>query len=161
MSKRLGTVAVGGTFDELHKGHRALLQKAFKVGEHVLIGLVSDEFVERLGKTHETAPFDQRMEELKTFLKDHGFMDRVEIIPLNNAYGVTLSKDRIEGLVVSRQTEFMADDINKRRVEMRLPPLQVFIVEMVPSQDDWPISTTRIRHGEIDREGRLLRKRQE
>ena len=45
--KEFKKVAVGGTFDQLHRGHRALLGKAFEVGDKVVIGLTSDAFVER------------------------------------------------------------------------------------------------------------------
>ncbi|MEM2673784.1 MAG: adenylyltransferase/cytidyltransferase family protein, partial [Candidatus Bathyarchaeia archaeon] len=40
---RFRVVAVGGTFDELHKGHKTLLMTAFEHGENVLIGLCTDE----------------------------------------------------------------------------------------------------------------------
>ena len=43
--KKFKKVAVGGTFDELHSGHKALINKAFEVGEKVVIGLSSGEFV--------------------------------------------------------------------------------------------------------------------
>jgi pantetheine-phosphate adenylyltransferase len=38
------TVATGGTFDILHKGHYTLLLKAFEVGKQVIIGISSDEY---------------------------------------------------------------------------------------------------------------------
>ncbi|MCK5414405.1 MAG: adenylyltransferase/cytidyltransferase family protein, partial [Thermoplasmata archaeon] len=40
----MARVAVGGTFEIIHIGHRALLAKAFAVavGDEVLIGLTSD-----------------------------------------------------------------------------------------------------------------------
>jgi cytidyltransferase-like protein len=158
--KKLGTVAVGGTFDEFHKGHKALLLKAFEVGEKVIIGLCSDEFAEKLGKPHVTASYRKRLEELKAFLHERGFFDSAKIIPLNDAYGITLSKGCIQALVVSKETEPMALKINKKRNALRLPPLKIVVIDMVPSENHVSISTTRIHRGEIDREGRLLKVRQ-
>jgi pantetheine-phosphate adenylyltransferase len=160
MQKKLKTVAVGGTFDELHKGHRILLMRAFEIGEKVLIGLSSDEFAERLGrqKSHAIACYEKRLAELKEFLRRNDFLERAEIIPLNDAYGVTLSRDVLDALVVSRETEYMAQEINKKREKKGLEPLKIVVVEMVPAENHVPISTTRIRRGEIDREGHLLKR---
>jgi len=157
LTKKFKTVAVGGTFDEFHKGHRTLLMKAFEIGQQVLIGLCSDEFVRKLGKPHITAPYEQRLEELKAFLREHGFFERAKILPLNDAYGVTLSKGCLEALVVSKETEPTALKINEERKRRDLPPLHIIVIDMVPSENHAPISTTRIRRGEIDREGRLLK----
>ena len=159
MEKKFKTVAVGGTFDEFHKGHRALLVKAFEVGEQVLIGLCSDELVKKLDKPHPTVPYTKRLEELKVFLREHGFLERAKIISLNDIYGVTLSKGCIEALVVSKETEPTAFKINEKRKGLGLPPLFVEIIEMVPSENHAPISTTRIYRREIDREGHLLNPR--
>ncbi|MEM3577511.1 MAG: phosphopantetheine adenylyltransferase [Candidatus Bathyarchaeia archaeon] len=156
-AKKFKTVAVGGTFDELHKGHRALLIKAFEVGEHVLIGLCSDRLVESLMKPHLTAPYSERLRELKEFLRRMGVLERAEVMPLNDPFGVTLSEGCIEALVVSRETEPMARRINAERKRRGLKPLEIVVIDMVPSENHAPISTTRIRRGEIDREGRLIR----
>ena len=67
-------VAVGGTFDKLHRGHLSLLSKAFEVGDKVVIGLSSDEFVSKMGKPHETAPYDERRRELEAYLKELGWL---------------------------------------------------------------------------------------
>jgi len=151
-------VAVGGTFDEFHKGHRALLMKAFEIGEKVLIGLCSDEFVKKMAKPHVTAPYSDRLKELKAFLKGHGFLERAQIIPLHNVYGVTLSEGCVEALVASKETELTAVEINEERRRRGLPMLDVVVIDMVPSENHVSISTTRIRRGEINREGVLLKK---
>ncbi|MEM2935637.1 MAG: adenylyltransferase/cytidyltransferase family protein [Candidatus Bathyarchaeia archaeon] len=97
MQKKFREVAVGGTFDEFHRGHRALLMKAFEVGNHVLIGLSTDEFAEKLRKPHEIANYRERLRELKVFLKKNGLLDRAEILPLNDPYGPTLSSSGSAG----------------------------------------------------------------
>jgi len=156
MGEKFRTVAVGGTFDEFHKGHRALLMKAFEVGKRVLIGLCSDRLVESLSKPHVTASYEQRLDELIRFLREKGVLERAEIMPLNDPFGVTLSEGCVEALIVSRETELMAVKINEERGRRGLPPLQIVAIDMIPSENCSPISTTRIRRGEIDREGHLL-----
>ena len=155
--KKFRKVAVGGTFDELHKGHRILLIKAFEIGERVLIGLCTDEFVEKMGKPHVTATYEERLAELRAFLKKSELNGKTEIIPLNDPYGNTLTDRCIEALVVSEETEKTAIKINQKRNEARLPPLTIVTISMVPAESCKPISTTRIRRGEMDREGRLLK----
>jgi cytidyltransferase-like protein len=154
--KKLDNVAVGGTFDELHRGHKALLQKAFDVGNSVLIGLSSDEFAAKITKPHAVAPYEERLKDLTEFLHERGWSDRAKVIALSDPYGVTLEKGVVDALVVSRETEPVAADINKKRKKMKLPPLKIFVVDMIPSENHKPISTTRIRRGEIDREGHVL-----
>ena len=155
--KKFRKVAVGGTFDELHKGHRSLLVKAFEVGEKVLIGLCTDEFVKKMGKPHVTATYETRLKELQAFLEKSNLTEKAEITPLNDPYGKTLTDKCIEALVVSEETEKIAIKINQKRNEKSLPPLKIITISMVPAENYKPISTTRIREGEIDREGHLLK----
>jgi pantetheine-phosphate adenylyltransferase len=132
--------------------------KAFEVGEKVLVGLSSDEFAEKLRrqKNHHIAHYKKRLAELEKFLKQNGFLERAEIIPLDDAYGVTLRRGCLDALIVSQETEYMAQEINKKREKKGLEPLKIIVIEMVPAENHVPISTTRIRRGEIDREGHLL-----
>jgi cytidyltransferase-like protein len=156
--KKFRKVAVGGTFDELHRGHKALLAKAFEIGEHVLIGLCSDAFVAKMGKPHMTASYEERLRELKAFLKVSGLSEKAEIVPLNDSYGVTVTDRCIDALVVSKETESTATKINEKRMEAGFPRFKVVTIGMVPAENCTPISTTRIRVGEIDREGHLLKR---
>ena len=155
--KKFKKVAVGGTFDELHRGHKTLLNKAFDIGEKVVIGLSSDEFVSKMGKPHKTAPYVERLQELETFFEKSDLAERAEIVSLNDPYGLTVSGKGLDALVVSKETEAIAEKINKIRVQTGLPSLKIISVSMVPAENCAPISTTRIRSGEIDRNGCLLK----
>lgn len=157
MKRKLKLVAVGGTFDEFHKGHRALLLKAFEIGEHVLVGVSADNLVQRMVKPHLVATYDVRVEELKGFLHKNDLLDRATIVPLHDPYGVTLTGEKLKGLIVSLETESVAIEINKKRKATGLRPLEIIVIEMIPAENSGPISTTRIRNLEIDREGHMLK----
>lgn len=157
MGRNFKTVAVGGTFDSLHKGHKTFLLKAFEVGEHILIGLCSDEFAKTLKKSHPMASYAQRLKELKAFLNQADLLARAEIVSLNDAYGPALFSESIEALVVTEETESTAIVLNKKRKTAGLPPLKIVVVDLVPAEDGLPISATRIRRGEVNKEGSLLK----
>lgn len=156
MNQRFGVVGVGGTFDELHKGHRALLLKAFELGDFVQIGLCTDRFARRLRKDHELAAYEERLSELQRFLKTRNLDARAKIIPLDDPYGPAITNEEIEAIVVSKETEPVAHAINNIRRRNQLPPLGIHVIDMVPAENHVSISTTRIRQGEIDSEGHLL-----
>ncbi len=156
--KRFKKVAVGGTFDELHRGHKTLLTQAFDLGDRVVIGLSSDELVARLVKPHITASYIERQEGLKEWLSERALSDLAEIVPLYDAYGSSIKDPEIQAIVVSEETKPTAEKINQRRQIAGLPLLEIVSIGMVPSQNCSPISTTRIRRGDMDREGRLLKK---
>jgi pantetheine-phosphate adenylyltransferase len=157
MDRKFSIVLVGGTFDEFHRGHQALIMKAFEVGERVMIGLSSDQLARELRKNHEVASYEERLEELRIFLRTQRVFDRAKIVPLDTPCGITLSTTIAEALVVSKETEHVGITINKKRKANGIKPLELVVINMVPAEDCIPISSTRIRHGEIDREGHLLK----
>jgi pantetheine-phosphate adenylyltransferase len=158
-SRPFNEVAIGGTFDVLHRGHKILLRTAFRAGDRVLIGLSRNGFVRRLVKNHRVDPYPKRKRELVSFLKRERLLDRAKIIPLDDPYGPTVKDSTVRALVVSRMTKKMADKINTIRRRRGLKPLSVVSIGMVVAEDFEPISSTRIRAGEIDREGYLERTR--
>ncbi len=158
-SRPFNEVAIGGTFDVLHRGHKILLRTAFRAGDRVLIGLSRNGFVRRLVKNHRVDPYPRRKRELVSFLKRERLLDRAKIIPLDDPYGPIIKDSTVRALVVSRMTKKMADKINTIRRRRGLKPLSVVSIGMVVAEDFEPISSTRIRAGEIDREGYLERTR--
>lgn len=154
--KRYRVVAMGGTFDVLHKGHRKLLRQAFTVGRKVMIGITSDEFARTLHKPHRFDAYAKRKRDVERLLSRWGVLSRAEIVPLEDRYGPTVRESRIEALVVSRRTLKTAYEINTRRKARGLKPLIIDPIDLIMAEDRRPISSTRIRRGRIDREGRLV-----
>ena len=153
---RLSWVSVGGTFDVMHKGHWFLLEETFNVGDKAIVGITSDDFVASMKKKHDVESYENRLKDVKEFLKEKGFIDRAEIVPLTDPFGPTIDSDEIEGIVVSEETEVTAEVINKMRVERGKKPLLIFVITMVLADDGKPISSTRVRKQEVDRHGHLI-----
>ena len=64
-----------------------------------------------------------------------------------------ISEEELEAIVVSEETLYRALEINRIRVEKGLRPLVIVVVPMVLAYDGKPISSSRIRRGEINEEG--------
>ena len=160
LEKLISVVTVGGTFDVLHKGHWFLLEEAFNVADRVLIGLTTDRFVARMGKSHPVSSYMERRAELEEWLGSRGFSERAEIVPIDDRYGPTIGNrprsNVIGGILVSEETEPGAEEINRIRVAEGKRPLLIVVVTMVMADDGVPISSTRIRRQEVDRFGRLV-----
>ena len=160
-SRSYRLVAMGGTFDVLHRGHRLLLKKAFDVGKMVTIGITSDDFARQLHKPHKIDPFESRKIELENLLRSWGVLSRARIVQLDDRFGPTIITSRIEAIVVSKRTVRTGYEINRRRRSRGLKPLAIVAIDLIKAQDRKPISSTRIRRGRIDREGRVVRKREQ
>jgi pantetheine-phosphate adenylyltransferase len=153
---RYKSVALGGTFDVFHDGHRQLLSHAFELGERVLIGITSDQLVRTLGKAHPVQNHSSRVRAVRRFLKDRGWVHRGEIHPLSDSFGPAASRKNLEAVVVTPKTLPNARKLNRERRKRRLKPLRIQTITLANAEDGTPISSTRIRNGEIDRKGRII-----
>jgi pantetheine-phosphate adenylyltransferase len=147
----MACVAIGGTFDVLHDGHKALLKKAHALGD-VIIGLVSDEMAGK--KFHVVNTYSNRKKSLIAYIKTQTGSSPL-IVALHDPYGPTLEQ-KFDYIVVSPDTRPTAQEINALRSQRGLPPIKIVCVDFVLAQDGKPISSTRIHNGEIDEHGVLL-----
>lgn len=150
-SKKYAKVAVGGTFDKFHDGHKKLLSTAFEIAERVEIGVTSDAFG---GLKGDIDSCEERIANLKSFFSDK---DNFVVIPLEDAYGTTIYDAEFDAIVVSEETEPTAVEINEIRVSKGMKPIDIVIVSFVLAYDGNPISSTRIRRGEINQSGNVIR----
>lgn len=149
-------VLVAGTFDGIHAGHEAILIAACGAGEHVTIGLTSDLFVEKFKKNQTVSPFTDRKAGLEDWISAHGYSDRALIIPIDDPYEPAASFSDLEALIVTPDTKSRGDEVNRIRKSKGLTPLVLLVVPIVSAADLRPVSSTRVRAGEIDKTGRLI-----
>jgi pantetheine-phosphate adenylyltransferase len=151
------TVATGGTFDHLHRGHLALLSRSFDVADHVVIGVTSDELAVNEGKKPDLS-YSQRVSQLERYLRRSFPGKRFTIAKLDDYFGPGIASPEIQAIVVSAETASRVPIANGLRAAKGYPPLDVIVVDYVLADDGRPISSTRIRKGEIDTEGRTRRR---
>ena len=149
-------IVVGGTFGPLHDGHKALLKEAFKLGRggEVMIGVTSDEMARV--RNRPVPSYAARVENLRRFL-DREYKDVAEfsIVEIVDPFGFTLTED-FDILVASEETYSMSMKINEEREKRGMNSIELKKVCFFPAEDGRPISSTRIKDGEIDKHGNLI-----
>ncbi|MBO7351745.1 MAG: inosine/xanthosine triphosphatase [Candidatus Methanomethylophilaceae archaeon] len=141
--------AVAGTFNILHDGHKALLDRAFEVGDRVMIGLTSDRMASQ-GR-NASVSFDVRKKELEQYLSSR---DNYTIFEIDDIYGPKEIMDNVDILVVSEETLSNGEKVNEERASRGIKPLQMSVVHLVISDDGKKISASSILEGRYSRSGK-------
>lgn len=151
--KKYKNIIYAGTFDHLHIGHKKLLDMAFEIAEHVSLGITSDEMVKNkiLSKTIEK--LEVRSKKLEEYLKERKYKKRARVFVLEDIYGPSIGKFSADALLVTKDTLKNGKKVNSERQKSGFPPLELIVAPFVLADDEKPITSERIRLGEIDRYG--------
>tara|TARA_B100001013_G_scaffold73436_2_gene39006 strand:+ start:137 stop:604 length:468 start_codon:yes stop_codon:yes gene_type:complete len=147
--------AVGGTFDILHLGHKRLLERTFELSSHVVIGITSDNFVSKLNKTTSN-DYNLRVRNLENFVKFKFPNHKFEIFKLEDYFGPASFLYDIDIIVLTTENHHRLESLNRTRTLNGLSAIISEIVDIINAKDGYPISSTRIKKGEIDSSGNLL-----
>ena len=165
------TAILGGTFTPIHNGHRALLHKAFQTATHdgpgdghVIIGLTSSDLAtetrDSAGHAKRLGSYEDRRAELQRELNilAETYTASYEIVKLEDTYGPAVTRPDADALIVSPEAKAQrrANELNEDRIERGLDRLEIHTAPFVVAEDGTRISSTRIRNGEIDPNGRIL-----
>lgn len=144
------TVAVAGTFDVIHDGHMALFNRAFELGDKVLVGITSDAMASAGRSEH--VPLGVRRPSLEKILDRFG--RSYTVFEIEDMYGPAEVMDGVDVLVVSEETLDNGVLVNKERSERGVRPLELSVVPLVVSDDGTKISASAILRGRYGRSGR-------
>ena len=126
-------VVLGGTFDLIHNGHRKLLTLAAAVCQSKLIvGITGDKMLVNKSKAYLISDIHIRSKGVKDVLNCLFPSLNVEIVPIDDPFGPTITDPNIDAIVVSSETIIGAFKINKIRNERNMRSLSV----LVSNRDD-------------------------
>jgi cytidyltransferase-like protein len=99
------TVVLGGTFDYLHPGHKILLSMACWIAsKEIIVGVSNGPMLQRKKHREWMQSFDQRIRGVSEFLARIAPGLKHSLVPIEDAYGPTITESRLQAMVVSRET---------------------------------------------------------
>lgn len=144
---------LGGTFDHFHRGHQKLLDAAFIQANEITIGLTTEMFYQHKILATEIETYATREKSIQDYLNEHGYTSQATIMKLTDIYGPALTEKNIEAIFVTEDTISGAQKINAERKKIHFPELDIVLVPFELAEDNQPITSERIRLGEIDEDG--------
>ena len=118
-----------------------------------MIGLTSDELA-RVKKG--VKGYEARQKNLESYLHSLGHKN-FEIHPLSDPFGRSVKDADLDLILVTEETQTRLEELNRIRRERGLAPLKAVVLPLLLAEDSLPISSSRIRSGDLDEEGRLRR----
>lgn len=103
-------------------------------------------------------PYNERLAVLEAFIKSEFDMERASIFPIDTTEGGADKMKDLDALIVSDEIGVVqnAFDINQQRVENGLKRFHIIVIPRVRTMDGRPLSSSRIRRGEVFHEDELI-----
>ena len=142
-------VAVAGTFNVLHDGHKVLLERAFSLSDDVRIGITSDRMAS-MTRT-KVIPFYLRERSIERYLEESN--RKARIFAIEDMYGPKDMMADVDVLVVSDETLENGKKVVEWRSTISDKPLELSVVSLVRRGDGGKISSSDIMEGVCSRDG--------
>lgn len=149
----LSIAALGGTFDHFHVGHENFLRFASQFADKVLVGITKQSLVIEKDLSQLVEPLEIRKQAVQRFCESETI--NFEIVELSDAFGPTLGERELECVVVTELTKSGGAAINEKRRTLGLSELPIQVCSMVRDSSGEVVTSTRIRRGEINRQGEI------
>ncbi|KAI8148273.1 hypothetical protein BJV82DRAFT_642465 [Fennellomyces sp. T-0311] len=129
-------VAVGGTFDHIHAGHKILLtMTALLASKSIVVGVTDDSMLKSKKHREYIASTQERIANVIEFL---GTVRRglvYDVVPISDPFGPTITDPSIQALVVSLETEKGGEAVNRERLLRDFPKLELRMIDVISSDN--------------------------
>ncbi|KAI8455030.1 hypothetical protein BY996DRAFT_4581251 [Phakopsora pachyrhizi] len=152
----IGSVALGGTFDHLHSGHKILLTMAsWLARKRIIVGVtgpsasillnlsldarpftlfLDDELLTSKQFKEHLQPISERISTTENFIRKISSDSlEIETFRLRDVYGPTTEEVDLQAIIVSKETLDGARLINEVRSSKGLDELQTFVIDLIGS----------------------------
>lgn len=147
--KKYDTVAVGGTFDHIHDGHKILLSVAlFLSSRKLIIGITDDELLKNKKYKEYLQSFEQRLSITDKFIKKICDKQVYEIYKIVDICGPTGYLKDIDCLVLSKESASGGEYVNNFRKSINYPELDIFEIGLIGGENK--LSSTDLRKAEME-----------
>lgn len=145
-------VAVGGTFDHLHAGHKLLLTVAgFLAKECLIVGVTGPELLKNKKYAEAMESYTERVDNVRAFINRVFPCLDLETEMIYDIYGPTATVEAIDALVVSKETRSGGDAVNKFRLNKGWHALKVYEVDLIGGSSALDkLSSTELRKKDLD-----------
>ncbi|ODV96108.1 hypothetical protein PACTADRAFT_49514 [Pachysolen tannophilus NRRL Y-2460] len=151
------TVAVGGTFDHLHDGHKILLSiSAFLASQNLIIGITGEKLLINKKYKEFLETYEMRLKSVERFLATIAPRLNISTYKIEDICGPTAYIEEIDCLVLSAESANGGEYVNKVRREKGFNELEICTINVIggngSEDDNWmdKLSSTQLRKAEYE-----------